>query len=209
MNKTALLLTFGLAACGDVKETGDDDHGHEDLFTTVELGFAPADGGDALVFAWSDPEVDGDPVVDEILLPDASDGAEHAPAQYTLSIRILNAAEDPAHDITPEIADEADEHQIFLTGDAVEGPATGANEAALIEHAYADADANGLPLGLTNTITTLDLGSGELIVTLRHMPPEDGQDVKTADAAAAVAEGGFAAIGGDNDVQVSFTLSVD
>jgi hypothetical protein len=209
MSRTTPLLLLALAACSDVKETDDHDHGHEDLFTTVELAFTPVDGGDALVFSWSDPEVDGDPIVDPVVLPDGADHDHHHAEAYTLDVRFLNAAEEPAHDITPEIADEADQHQIFLTGSAVDGPATADNSDAVLEHAYDDADSNGLPIGLTNTITTLALGSGELLVTLRHMPPEDGQAVKTADAAETVAAGGFAAIGGDNDVQVAFAITVE
>ena len=123
--------------------------------------------------------------------------------------QVHHELEDPAEDITPEIEDEGDEHQVFFTGSAVQGPATGPNPAAVVEHAYADTDADGLPLGLDNTLTTLGVGAGELVLTLRHLPLENDQPVKVAGMAEDVAEGGFGAIGGDNDVQITFNLEVE
>ena len=117
--------------------------------------------------------------------------------------------EERAEDITSEIADEADEHQVFFTGSAVEGPATGTNDEAVVSHAYLDADDQGLPIGLDNEIVSLVAGSGELIVTLRHMPEESGSPVKVEGAAEDVAEGGFSSIGGANDASVTFSITVE
>ncbi len=196
---TPLLLLF-TGACGDVE---DDGHGHShddnEVITTVTLTFTPDAGGSDLVFTWADPEDDGDPVIDDIVLPSGD---------YALSVGFLNELEDPAEDITEEIADEDDAHQVFFTGSGIEGPATGTNASAVITHSYADADANGNPVGLDNDISTIAAGTGELLVTLRHMPPEDGNDVKTSTAAEDVASGGFAAIGGDNDAEVTFPIEV-
>jgi hypothetical protein len=50
--------------------------------------------------------------------------------------------------------------------------------------------------------------AGDLIVTLRHMPPLNGQPVKTADAAAMVKASGFSALGGENDAQVTFPVAI-
>jgi hypothetical protein len=41
------------------------------------------------------------------------------------------------------------------------------------------------------------------------MPPESGEAVKNESAASDVASGGIAAIGGDNDVAVTFSLTVE
>lgn len=194
-----LLPALALAACADVENP---DHDHEnEVVTTVVLTFTPEGGGEALEFTWADPEDDGSPVIDEIVLADG--------ATYALTVAFLNALEDPAEDLTDEIADESDQHQVFITGSAVEGPATGENAAAVISHAYADTDANGAPVGLDNDITALGAGSGELIVTLRHLPEEGGVPAKTEDLAETVAASGFAAIGGDNDAQVTFSLTVE
>lgn len=188
-----------LVACDDVKETGEPENENE-VITTVTLDFTPDAGGDALSFSWSDPENDGSPVIDDISLPQGG---------YTLSVSFLNALEEPAEDITVEVQDEGDQHQVFYTGSAVQGPATGDNASAVIEHAYADTDGNGLPVGLDNTVTTLAAGSGDLVVTLRHMPPESGEAVKTAEAAETVAAEGMSGIGGDTDVEVTFSLTVE
>lgn len=194
---TPLLLLLA-GGCGDVDDH-DHDHDENEVITTVVLTFAPTGGGADLAFTWTDPEDDGSPVIDDVVLPSGD---------YTLSLQFLNALEDPPEDLTAEVADESDQHQVFFTGSGVQGPATGTNAAAVITQAYADTDAGGLPIGLENDITTLGAGTGELVVTLRHMPPEDGQAVKTAGAAEAVASGGFGAIGGDDDAQVTFPLEV-
>jgi len=183
----------------------DDNHG---LATTVVLTFTPTAGGEALTFTWSDPEDDGDPLVVDIVLPDGSDDDQHEARAYTLGIEVLNELEDPTEDVTVEIADQAEVHQFFFTGSAVVGPASDSPN-AVISQAYADADENGLPLGLENTIETVDRGSGELTITLRHMPAEDGSPVKTADLAEQVASDGFGDIGGGNDIDVDFNIEVE
>ena len=159
---TPLFLLF-LVACNDVD---DDDHDHEDsdneVITTVVLTFTPDGGGTDLDFTWADPEDDGSPVIDDIVLPTRD---------YTLAVGFLNELEDPAEEITEEIEDEDDMHQVFFTGSGVEGPATSTNAAAVVMHTYADTDASGNPVGLSNDIATVQAGAGELIVTLRHMPP--------------------------------------
>ncbi len=193
-----LLVLF---ACTDVENPGDDKPGHDHgLVTTVELSFTPDGGGDALVFTWADPENDGDPLIDPVVLPEGD---------YDLSIALWNELEDPADDVTAEVEAEAEEHQLFLTGSGVQSEATGGNPAALIDVAYADEDASGLPLGLEHVLSTLATGERELLVTLRHLPPEDGSAIKTAGLADDVATGGLGALPGDTDVQVRFDLTVE
>lgn len=191
----ALLLA---TACKDVEETPSATDPVE-VITTVVLTFTPDGGGSALTFTWADPEDDGGPVIDDVVLPSGA---------YTLDVAFLNELEEPAEDITEEVADEADQHQVFFTGSGVEGPATGLNASAVITHAYADTDVDGLPVGLENDIETVQAGTGELTVTLRHVPPEDGAAVKVEGLAEAVADGGFGSIGGDNDAQVTFPVEV-
>jgi len=206
MMPIAATFLFAVTACSDVEEDDHHDHdhhGHEhEVMTTVILTFTPStDGAEDLVFTWADPENDGSPVVDDIVLANGVD--------YAVGVQIWNELEDPAEDVTPEIADEDDEHQTFFTGSAVEGPATGANADAVVTHAYADSDRNGLPLGLENEISAVAVGSGDLTFTLRHMPPESGNAVKVEGLAEAVAEGGFSAIGGADDIQITYSLTVE
>ncbi len=205
------LLLLGTSACSDVDDPGHDhrhDHDHG-LTTRVVLNFAPTDGGEVLSFTWADPEDDGDPTVDDIVLPDASTTGDHAARDYDLTIELWNDLEDPAEEVTPEVAEQDDAHQFFFTGSAVVGPATGANPQAVVEHAYRDTDGDGLPLGLDNRFTTVAVGSGDLAIRLRHMPPEDGNPVKVAGLAETVAQDGFDAIGGDDDVDITLNLTVE
>ena len=74
-------------------------------------------------------------------------------------------------------------------------------------HAYDDADANGLPIGLLNTVVASS-GGGELVVTLRHVPALGDSPVKSAELAATVRDNGFSAIGGTTDAQVTFPVQV-
>ncbi|MFT6234184.1 MAG: hypothetical protein ACJAZO_004706 [Myxococcota bacterium] len=217
LTRLAPLGLLFTSACSDV-ETPDGCHDHDGelhcdenhgLATTLILNFTPVGGGDTLTFQWADPDNDGNPEVDPILLPDASDHDHHDAQEYTLDVEVWNELEDPAENVTLEIADLSDSHQFFFTGRAVEGPATADNSNAIIQHSYADEDENGLPIGLSNTITTLDWGTADLTVTLRHMPAENGEAVKTAGLADEVADNGFGGIGGGNDIEVSFTVEVE
>lgn len=199
---TATLLAAALlAGCGD-----DDDHGHDhgggnenEVLTTVALTFTPAGGGTAIVAEFDDPDGDGGdpPTIDDIDLPAGA---------YELAVSFQNRLEDPPEEITEEILDEADEHQVFFTGTAVDGPAS-TNPGAPLTHAYADEDGGGLPIGVDNTITAA-AGTGELTVTLRHMPPVNDQPSKVAGLAEDVAAGGLGALPGSTDVSVTFDVTV-
>ena len=196
---SALSLLFALSACSDVEDSSRDETINE-VMTTVVLNFT-ADDGTELEFVWADPDNTANPSIDTIVLSDAAD--------YTLSLSFLNELENPTEDVTPEIADEDDQHFVFITGSAVTGPATKDNPNAVVEHLYADEDDNGLPVGLDNDILTIAPGEGEFTVTLRHMPPQNRRIVKTADAPELVATEGLSAVGGSNDVAVTLPLTVE
>lgn len=194
-----LVVVAAATGCPPVAPPPDENEG--EVITTVELTFTPQGGGADLVFAFADPENDGDPVVDDIVLADADD--------YDLGVRFLNELADPAEDISAEVADEAADHQVLIFGSAVSGPAAGPAAAPVVTHAYADTDDNGLPVGLANTIVTDLVGGGAFSVLLRHMPPENGAQVKGEATAADFASGGEAAIGGSTDANVTFDLRVE
>lgn len=187
-----------VAACDD----GAHNHNEGEVITTVVLTFTPASGGAAITATFDDPDGDGGaaPTIDAITLARG--------VTYNATVRFENRLESPAEDITLEVADESDEHQVFYTGTAVSGPASNQASAALT-HAYADTDGNGLPIGLANTFTTANAsGAGTLVVTLRHLPPLNDTAVKSATTAATVRDSGFSAIGGENDANVTFQVTV-
>ena len=175
-----------LLACTGVKDLDPADEG--ELITTVELVLTDASGTEA-VYAWADPELDGAPEIDALVLAEGS---------YDVEVFFLNEAEEPAEDITVEVADESDQHQVFYT-----------DADGLLDYVYEDEDANGDPVGLVGTVTTLGLGEGEWTVTLRHLPPQNDQAVKAPGLAEVVAESGLAAIGGDTDASVTFPVTVE
>jgi len=194
-----LLAVSTVAACLACGEDGVDDGNEEEVITSVILTFTPQAGGAAISATFDDPDGDGGdaPTVDPVDLP-AGD--------YTLAVAFENRLETPAEDITVEVSDEADEHQVFLFGTAVNGPASDVAGAPLT-HAYSDTDSNGFPIGLSNSITAAT-GTGTLTLVLRHLPPVNDVAVKTADLAGEVSSGGIASIAGESDVQVDFVATV-
>jgi hypothetical protein len=189
-----LFLAIPLVSCGD--------EGHEhpqEVITTVALTFMPA-GGAPVTAVFNDPDGDGAaaPTVDPINLANGT--------TYTLTVKFENRLETPAEDITIEVNDESDQHQIFLTGSAVKGPAT-SNTTGPLTHTYTDMDANGLPVGLTNSIVAAT-GTGQLTLTLQHLPPVNGSPIKVVGLADQVKTGGIAALPGDADVNVMFMVTV-
>ncbi len=192
-----LALSSSLIACS---EDGGGSTNENEVISRITLTFTPAGGGAAITARFDDPDGDGGaaPTVDPINLV--------AGATYSTAVRFENALETPAEDITLEVADESDQHQIFFTGSAVKGPASN-QPAAPLTHVYSDTDANGLPIGLLSSFTAA-AGTGQLIVTLRHLPEVNGQAVKSAATATTVRDGGFAGLGGSTDAQVTFAVTV-
>ncbi len=213
----AMSLTVG--ACADAEDDHDDDghddhdhddHGHDnetEVLTTVTLTLTPAGGGAPVTASFRDLDGDGSMsgTSDPLTLVAGTD--------YTLGVSFLNELENPPEDITEEIEKEAEEHQVFVYGSAVVGPATSNDPSAILLHAYADMESDygpnagdDLPVGLANTIGAQAAGTGELQIMLRHLPLLNGNDQKVAGLADLLARG--EALPGDVDVDVTFTVTV-
>ena len=201
----ALPLTAG---CGD--DVGHDHHDHDhdghdhdpnEVMTTVRLTFVPENGGETFTATWADPEQDGEPTVDDIKLVNGE--------SYTVTMTVLNELEDPAEDLTAELVEESAEHQVFFTGPALQGPAHQDNPEALFDHAYADMDSNGFPIGYVSTFTAKATGTSTLSLMLRHMPPVNGNAVKTGDLADVVNSGSATDLPGSSDINVDFPVIVE
>ena len=183
-----------ILACSDVEKINQEIHDVE-MLTTVQLDITDEQGG-LQTLRWSDPEMSGEPIIDDIVLENQM--------LYSVSISFWDDYQDPAENLNAEIMDEATEHQIFFGGTIVN-----LDENGLLEQSYLDQDANGNPLGLENTWQTLVSGSGELIIGLRHIPDEDGVAMKTGDLEESWLESGEETLPGDWDALVSFSLMVE
>ncbi len=103
---------------------------------------------------------------------------------YSGKLQFLNESESPAEDITLEIEEESNDHQVFYV-------VNGLN--ATIEPV--NIDLNGYYLGTTFSLTTLSVSEGQLQFILRHLPtkPNDGNP---------------ATAGGATDLSVIFNLKI-
>lgn len=197
------------AACGDDDpEVEMEDDGPE-VFTTLELTFSP-DGGtasDDIVITFQDDDADG--VGSGAITPEMIMLA--AETTYTLSFRVANTTLPVGEqdDIQQEIMDEEDDHQFFVFGEMVNGPATD-NPTAPITHAYADLDSNDLPIGFVNDVQTgAAEPAGDFTVLLRHLPPVDGTVQKLPDLEGTLRTGGIEALPGQTDIIVTYTIGVE
>ncbi|WP_299550292.1 type 1 periplasmic binding fold superfamily protein [Seonamhaeicola sp.] len=158
----------------------DDDHDHEEeLITTVVYTLTNnADNTDVVILTFTD--LDGEGGADGVY--DVS-GPFTANATYTGAMKLWNATETPAEDITIEVKAEDDEHEFFYT-----------NTAGLTI-TKTDVDGGGNPVGIDTTVDTGAAGTGTLTVILKHEPtkPNDG----TATGA-----------GGSTDIEVTFNVTV-
>lgn len=105
---------------------------------------------------------------------------------YAGTVQFLNETVTPAENITEEVEEEAEEHQLFFLP----------RNRLDVTIAYDNADGQGNPLGTRFILETPSLSSGTLNITLRHEPkkPNDG----TLEDA-----------GGETDASVSFDITVE
>ncbi|MGY8976762.1 MAG: hypothetical protein ACKVLJ_01235 [Cytophagales bacterium] len=155
----------------------------EEVITTLTYTLTPSEGGSAVVLTYQD--LDGDGAGE----PTITNGTLSASTVYSGVLTLLNETEDPAESITEEIDEEDDEHQFFFSSTITD-----------LQVAYADTDGDGNPVGLATTLTTSAAGLGTLTITLRHEPEK---------SASGVASGDITSAGGETDISVTFTITVE
>ncbi len=176
------ILSVGLISCND------DDPiipNEEELITTIIYTLTPVGvEGDDVVFSFKDLDGDGgtDPVIEE--------GVLAANTTYTGTIEFLNELETPVEDITEEVIEEGDEHQVFYIK-------AGTYNATFDydENDEDDLDINGHPIGIKTIVVTGAASTGTLTITLRHEPKKPNN-------------GTLADAGGETDVQVTFNIVI-
>ena len=171
-----LLLVFG---CKDDPVIPKD----QELITTVQVVFQPQASGTTATWTFTDPDGDGGvaPVITtEPLAPMTS---------YTASITLTNASVNPSEDITAEVLDEALDHQLFFE----------VSPGLEMTFEYIDSDSNGMPLGLSTTVTTEELSAGQVTIILVHEPDKSAPGVQQGDRTNA---------GGETDIEVMFSVEI-
>ncbi|MFK8058886.1 MAG: type 1 periplasmic binding fold superfamily protein [Polaribacter sp.] len=172
------ISSLTITSCSD---DHDDDHNHgseEELITTVT--YTLTNGNEVVTMVFTD--LDGEGGNDGIYTPNI--GTLKANTTYTGVIKLENATESPAEDITVEVKTEGDEHEFFY--------ATSVAGATITK---TDKDSKGNPLGIETTVTTGAAGTGNLTVILKHEPTKPNN-------------GTSAGAGGSTDLEVSFTIAV-
>lgn len=103
---------------------------------------------------------------------------------YSGSLKFINESINPAEDITLEVEEEADDHQVFYVVNGLDLSIESTN-----------LDTKGYYLGTEFSIQTQSASSGQLQFILRHLPtkPNDGNP---------------ATAGGATDLSVVFPLTV-
>lgn len=177
-----LSAAFVFTACKDDEPDAPIIPNEEEVITTLSYTLVPDGGGDTVVLSFQDLDGDGGNA------PIISDGVLQANTVYTGTLELLNELVDPTEDITEEVAEEADEHQFFFPTTIVG-----------LDVDYGDMDADGNPIGIETTLSTLDTDSGTLTIILRHEPDK---------GAAGVADGDIANAGGETDIEVIFNVEV-
>ena len=172
------LLAIAMVGCSD-DDTPPEPVNEVEVITTVILTLTP-DSGEEVVLTTRDDDGDG-PNEPETTIS----GSFAENTQYLGAVRFLNETETPAEEITDEVLEEADEHQVFYT----------TTDGLNIQTTYEDEDSQGNPLGLQITLTTGVASQGSLTVTLRHEPvkPNDGLD----------------SAGGETDIATSFDVTIE
>ena len=172
------LLSIAMIGCSD-DDTAPEVINDEELITTVILTLTQ-ESGDQVVLTTVDLDGDGpdEPVTTVV-------GNFSQNTQYQGAVQFLNETEDPAEDITEEVIEEADEHQVFYT----------VSEGLNITTTYQDFDSNDNPLGVNITLETGEASSGSLTVTLRHEPVKPNDGLESA--------------GGETDITTSFDVTIE
>jgi hypothetical protein len=151
----------------------------EEVFTSAVLTFTNQVNQEVVVWSVSDPDGDGGNA------PIFSVSPLDANSTYDLEIEFFNETVNPIENMTEEVEEEGDEHQIFYQA------GSGLNFTLV----YNDTDANGQPIGLKCIVTTGEAGNGALTVTLIHEPDKDADGVSA---------GFITNAGGETDFEVTF-----
>jgi hypothetical protein len=144
------LIIVGLGACdpgGSTPVTPQDPIG-----VSLSIVFGSQTGGSPVTFTYTDPDGPGSapPVVSAPPL--------RAGTTFNTVVSLATTERGQVFDRTGTVRDQDTQYQLFFV----------AAPPSLLQHRYADTDASGLPLGLTNRVETGPPGRGTLRVVVRR-----------------------------------------
>ena len=151
----------------------------EEVITTLTVTLVPSDASANIILKTQDLDGDG-PNPPSVTVS----GDLKASLTYTGSMKFENETETPAENITEEVEEEADEHQVFYTvGSGLNITVTSTKN-----------DSQGNPLGTEFNLSTTDASTGKLTFTLRHEPKKPNTGLVDA--------------GGSTDLEATFDIVI-
>ena len=148
---SALLILIALLSCQ--KDVSVSSPNPLEYITSLTYTLTPAEGGDPVVWSFSDPDGEGgaNPVIHiDFLTPYTI---------YDAVIELYNESVVPTEVISIEVEKESNDHQFFYTFSEVLG-----------SYQYIDYDENGYPVGLRTRVIALGPSEGLLNIKLIHKP---------------------------------------
>ena len=183
----ALVAALTFSSCSNDDDNPAPPVNEEELITTVTAIYTPVGGGTAITLQYKDLDGEGaNPPVITVSSPFEKNKT------YNGVVTFKNELANPPEDITPEILEEGDEHQLFYQKTGTLNPFTYGTTSS-------NFDKNGKPIGLQSVFVTTGAASGNLTITLRHEPNKSGANVAAGDITNAA---------GSTDAEVSFSISV-
>ena len=176
------LLSIAMLGCSD--DDTPEVVNEEELITTVILTLTTEDGEVVELKSTDLDGVGGGDIEYEII------GDFSPNTIYDGSVAFLDESGEEVEDITLEVIEEADEHQVFYE----------IQEGLNIDIMYNDdqQDSQGNPIGVQIILTTGAASTGILKVTLKHEPNK---------SAVGVSDGDITNAGGETDITTDFDVS--
>ncbi|MBP9926374.1 MAG: hypothetical protein KBF45_10300 [Cyclobacteriaceae bacterium] len=168
-----------------------------ELITRATLQFVPSNGGETIIVNAIDPDGDGSQDIE-------IDGPINLTAgtTYTLTMQLINglySSGQAGYDVTAEVLEEGDEHQVFFTWSvgSFNDPAGTGNIDSTGSVNYLDEDDNSRPVGISTMWSTASTSSSDnsFRILLKHQPGTKSDTSTFYD--------------GETDLDITFTLNIN
>ncbi|MDX1903968.1 MAG: hypothetical protein SFU27_07405 [Thermonemataceae bacterium] len=181
-----MLFLSGVLFLGACKKDDPQPVNEQEVITKVTVTFTnTADAADVVNFIYDDEDGTGgnSPII--------TNGTLRKNSTYAIEVQVTG---EDNEDITAEISEEANEHQIYF----------GFSQATMFPtFSYEDADDNNKPIGLSSKVTTLNgTGGGNLQMILVHEPNKSANSTSSPWIY-------NSNVGGEQDFNVTFNVKIE